>query len=71
MIGNDFISEPAPYKLRCSECAKVINPGETCLVSRKDGKVKKRICGEECRLEFDNRFWQAAARRNARRRREA
>lgn len=64
-IGSDFVPEIATRRLRCSECRKVIDNGDQCLVSIKDGKVRKRVCGENCRLEFDARFWQAAARRNA------
>lgn len=67
-IGSDFVEEVAEHNVRCSECRLLIVGGQTCLVSRKDGKVKKRVCGENCRLEFDARFWQNAARRNQRRR---
>ena len=63
-IGSDFVEQKSPFKCRCSECSKIIDKGESCLVSIRKGKVQKRICGEECRLEFDARFWAHVAREN-------
>jgi hypothetical protein len=68
-IGSDFVSAKASYKGWCSECERVIEKGADCLVSLKNGKVRKRVCGEACRINFDARFWQAVARRNERHRR--
>jgi len=65
MIGSDFIEQTAKYKRYCSECNRPILVGEKYLASIKDGKVKKTVCGEECRLVFDDRVWQGFARRNA------
>ena len=60
-IGNDFIEEISEFKYYCSECHKAILRGDKCLVSRRYGKVQKRICSEECRLTFDDRFWRVRA----------
>jgi hypothetical protein len=68
LIGNDFITTTYLGKVRCSECGKVITAGQPVLVSQKNGKVRKRICGEECRLNFDARVWQQIARKNSIRR---
>lgn len=70
MIGSDF--EPKVYakKVRCSECHAVIPIGSEALVSEKNGKVKKIVCSEDCRQEFDANFWAAAARANNRKRRK-
>lgn len=62
-IGNDFAEEITVYKCFCSECHKVIFKGSKALVSRRNGKVQKRICSEECRLTFDDRFWRIRARK--------
>jgi hypothetical protein len=67
MIGSDFQPRVYPHKVRCSECDHVILAGETALVSVREGKVRKIVCGEDCRQEFDARFWAEAARKNARR----
>lgn len=66
MIGSDFKWKTYEHSVRCSECSQ---KSRAMLVSERNGKVLKRLCSEECRLEFDNRFWQEAARRNANRRR--
>jgi hypothetical protein len=63
LIGNDFITVTYPETVRCSECGKKITAGQPVLVSKKGGKVRKRICGEECRLTFDARVWEDFARR--------
>jgi hypothetical protein len=69
MLGNDFITRPAPYRHVCSECGHITNPGEDYQVSIKGGKVRKTLCmNEDCRMEFDNRIWQQLAQDNARRR---
>jgi len=65
LIGSDFQPKPYAYTVRCSECGKKIAASIAVLVSIKDGKVKKRVCGEDCRLTFDDHFWRGVARRNA------
>jgi hypothetical protein len=67
-IGSDFVEQIAPFKCRCSECPSDIQKGQVCLVSLRKGKVQKRVCCEDCRLEFDARFWQQVARNNQRKR---
>lgn len=68
-IGSDFVKEPSrPRMVRCSECNSLTGCYATALVSIKGGKVVKRVCSEDCRLEFDARFWAHAARLNAGRR---
>ena len=46
---------------KCGECSKTIRVGSDSLVSRRYGKVQKRVCSEECRLTFDDRYWQERA----------
>ena len=65
MIGNDFEPRIYPHKVWCSECNSPIPAGVQALVSVRKGKVRKIICGENCRLAFDARFWDAVARRNS------
>ena len=62
MIGSDFVKRVETRMVRCSECGKKILSGETSLVSMKRGKVAKRVCSEECRMVFDDAFWQEVAR---------
>lgn len=61
LIGSDFVEQTAPRLTYCSECARKIPAGEVALVSLKYGKVQKRVCSEDCRLEFDARFWDEIA----------
>lgn len=58
MIGSDFIEMQSMERKRCSECGRNIEPKTNYLASIKRGKVKKIVCGEQCRLDFDDRFWQ-------------
>jgi len=53
---------------RCSECGVGIPAGGDMLASVKKGKVKKAVCSEECRQEFDARVWQEFADLNEKRR---
>jgi hypothetical protein len=64
-IGSDFTPIHAKLKRRCSECSTVIEKGGPALASIKDGKIRKVVCSEACRVEFDARFWQGVARRRA------
>ncbi len=66
LIGSDFIIVKAAHDCHCSECGKRIRKGEGCLVSVRMGKVQKRVCSEECRLIFDDAYWQQRARERKR-----
>ncbi len=61
MIGSDFQPEVMAKICRCSECGRKLDVGTSALVSRKRGKVKKRVCSEECRKTFDFNYWQHIA----------
>lgn len=63
MIGSDFTIESVrKHCVYCSECGRKLGLNEPALVSKRNGVVKKRVCGENCRLEFDARFWGQVAR---------
>jgi hypothetical protein len=63
-IGCDFVEQEVTRTAYCSECGMKIPAGAIALVSiGLNGKVAKRVCSEECRLEFDNAFWQEVARK--------
>lgn len=63
-VGSDFVEILCLAMRRCSECGRKIFKGETMLAAKtKDGTILKYVCSEDCRLEFDNRFWQERARR--------
>ena len=66
LIGSDFVQQAAPRLVYCSECGKKIPAGEIALVSLRKGKVQKRVCSEDCRLEFDAAFWDNVATHNGR-----
>ena len=68
MIGSDFVEIKNPYTRRCGECGRKVRLGEPILASIKGGQVKKYVCSENCRLQFDNRFWQAVVRKKQNRR---
>ena len=61
MIGSDFkwVTNPAT---RYCDCHRKVKKGEQILASIRNGKVYKYVCSEDCRLEFDNRFWQGVVR---------
>ena len=63
LIGNDFKLVVAPFAFNCGECGNHIPAGGRCLESVRFGKVQKRVCSEDCRLTFDNNFWQEVARK--------
>ena len=61
MIGSDFAWETFDRKRRCSECG---TRGRRMLVSRRGPgpkQVKKIVCSEPCRLDFDDAYWQERA----------
>ena len=67
MIGSDFKTILVAIPSKCSECGKKLKPGDEARISTRKGKVMKRICMEEqCRLDFDDRFWQEKARERMR-----
>jgi hypothetical protein len=66
MIGNDFIEWTQLKTSRCSECNKVMLAGTKALASIRKGRVQKKICSEECRLVFDDKFWQSVAESRSR-----
>jgi hypothetical protein len=67
LIGSDFKPEDATYAFYCPECHARVAKGEACQVSRRFGKVQKRLCANEaCRLSFDDAYWQERARQSAR-----
>ena len=66
------------HAARCSECGTRILKGGPCLISRRlkregpgYGKVMKKVCSQECRETFDDKFWQGLvyAREERRKRR--
>ena len=69
-IGSDFIEQIGVRTRRCSECGKKVKAGEPMLVSIRFGKVQKCVCSEDCRLEFDNNYWQAVVREKLYRKRK-
>jgi hypothetical protein len=66
LIGSDFIVGVALKPCACSECGKHIAKGDHVLESVRIGKVQKRVCSEQCRLNFDDAFWQDRANRRER-----
>lgn len=66
LLGSraSFTEQLAPKSYKCSECGDRFPKDSPCLVSIRNGRVTKRICGEECRLTFDDRIWQERANEN-------
>ena len=62
LVGSDFVEQCRDTDCRCSECGEKISSGTKFLASIRWGKTQKIVCGEDCRQEFDNRFWQERAR---------
>jgi hypothetical protein len=65
LIGTaaSFKREVVAHDTKCGECGGVIRSGHSMLTARNPhtGKVAKRVCSHECRLDFDDRFWQDKA----------
>ena len=61
MIGSDFKAETVDRRTKCGECGKALRPGDASLVSRRLGRIRKRVCSEACRLRFDDRYWRGRA----------
>ena len=66
LIGSDFVWVVQKRSTRCSECHDTIRTGAKALASIRDGKCKKRVCSETCRLDFDTNIWLNAANRRFR-----
>lgn len=62
LIGSDFVEWVQLQGSCCSECGKRMPVGSKVLASIRKGKVQKKVCGEECRLEFDARYWDERSR---------
>ena len=67
-IGNDFVPYSIAHVRRCGECGYKMQVGYRALASIREGKVKKIVCSEECRVDFDARFWQHVAFKNRKQR---
>ena len=67
LIGSksSFVVEKVSRTSKCGECRKTIRVGSDSLVSKRYGKVQKRVYSEECRLTFDDRYWQGQANERA------
>jgi hypothetical protein len=63
LLGSraSFVSEISKRKRKCSECGERIMLGQPFLISRRNGVVKKVLCSEKCRQDFDARYWDARA----------
>ena len=63
LLGSkaSFVWEIAKRKRECSECRERIMLGQPFLISRRNGVVKKILCSDKCREEFDARYWDAQA----------
>ena len=64
---SDFKEETKGHPARrCSECRTLIAVGDKALVSMRGERVLKRVCGEDCRQAFEDRYWQRQADRRER-----
>jgi len=59
----DFVLEVNSQMFRCSECGQKTAKGEETYVHRRNGKVMKRVCSEQCGKTFDYRMMREQARR--------
>ncbi|MHA2046558.1 MAG: hypothetical protein ACW99G_17360 [Candidatus Thorarchaeota archaeon] len=57
MIGSNFKWESNDKNRMCSECSRV---GLAQMLVSRDSydRVRKVVCSEDCRQEFDARYWQ-------------
>ncbi len=63
MIGSDFVEHVSTRQRYCSECGVRIPAGIPAMVSIKNNRVRKVLClSEDCRVNFDDHFWQEVAR---------
>lgn len=65
-IGNDFTEWTQTKTSRCSECNKIMPIGSKVMASIRNGRVQKKVCSDNCRLEFDARFWDEVASKRRR-----
>lgn len=66
LLGSrgSFEYEFSKHSSRCLECGRLIVRGGPCLVSRDvAGRVRKRVCSQECREDFDADLWDAIAKK--------
>ena len=66
LLGSrgSFTYEFSRYSTRCSECHRQIARGSPCLVSRDAaGGVRKKVCSQECREDFDAALWEGLERK--------
>ena len=63
LIGSlsSFVLASSKRSSKCSECLKKIPAHSYALVSKRSGRVVKRVCSDACREVFDDRFWQERA----------
>lgn len=63
LIGSrsDFAPETLWRNWTCGECWRFYERGKIVLVSRRNGRVRKIVCSEACREEFEQRFWEGKA----------
>ena len=59
LIGSpaSFVVEKATRDFVCMECDRRVTKGETILASYRGGKLRKRVCSEDCRKTFDEEYW--------------
>jgi hypothetical protein len=57
LIGSDFVLVILPLLVEVCPIRRRVRH----LGAIRMGKVQKRVCSNECRLEFDNRYWQDRA----------
>jgi hypothetical protein len=67
LIGNNFVPKTYTTTVYCGECNGRFPLGTVMLVSIRKGRVREKVCNEECRLKFDNHFWQTIAIRRTQR----
>ena len=56
LIGSDFTEKTYGISKTCSECLRRFPPDHVWLVSIRNGRVRKRVCSEECRMKFDDEY---------------
>ena len=63
LIGtlSNFVLYQCGRSSTCSECLKKIPAHSYVLTAFRGGRVVKRVCSDECRETFNDRFWQERA----------
>ena len=59
LIGSpaSFVVAEATRDFVCMECGRRVAKGKRILVSYRGGKLRKRVCSEDCRKTFDEEYW--------------